>query len=71
MIKLNNKFAIGCLVQWYEINMVEEYIESVKQAVNQLENKDNVIVDFKLVINQDLEKIDESQTTIDKIITRF
>ena len=38
-MKLNNKFAIGCLVQWYEINMVEEYVESVKQAINHLENK--------------------------------
>ena len=53
-MKLNNKFAIGCLVQWYEINMIEEYVESVKQAINHLENKDNVIVNFKLVINQDL-----------------
>jgi hypothetical protein len=70
-MKLNNKFAIGCLVQWYEINMVEEYIESVKQAINHLENKDNVIVDFKLVINQDLEKIDESQMTMDEIISKF
>mgnify|MGYP003114223415 FL=1 len=71
MIKLNNKFAIGCLVQWYEIEIVEEYIESLKKAIDKIENKDNVIVDFKLVVNQDLEKIDESQMTIDKIITRF
>ena len=70
-MKLNNKFAIGCLVQWYEINMVEEYVESVKQAINHLENKDNVIVNFKLVINQDLEKIDESQMTMDEIISKF
>tara|TARA_R100000008_G_scaffold77007_1_gene57197 strand:+ start:624 stop:1583 length:960 start_codon:yes stop_codon:yes gene_type:complete len=71
VIKLNNKFAIGCLVQWYEIEIVEEYIESLKKAIDKIENKDNVIVDFKLVVNQDLEKIDESQMTIDKIITRF
>ena len=57
MTKLKNKFAIGCLVQWYEIEIVEEYIESVKQALGQIENKDNVIVDFTLVTNQDLEKI--------------
>ena len=71
MIKLNNKLAIGCLVQWYEIEIVEEYIESLKKALDGIENKENVIVNFKLVINQELEKIDESQTTIDKIITRF
>ena len=38
-MKISNKFAIGCLVQWYEIEIVEEYIKSVKNAINQLENK--------------------------------
>tara|TARA_R100000988_G_scaffold103095_1_gene80841 strand:- start:472 stop:1434 length:963 start_codon:yes stop_codon:yes gene_type:complete len=71
MTKLNNKFAIGCLVQWYEIEIVEEYIESLRKSLDSIENKENIIVDFKLVINQDLEKIDESQMTMDKIITRF
>jgi len=71
MIKLQNKFAIGCLVQWYEIEMIEEYVESVRDAVNQVKNKDNIVVNFKLVINQDLEKIDKNKMTIDKIITRF
>ena len=71
MIKLKNKFAIGCLVQWYEIEIVEHYIKSIRESLKQIDNSDNIIVDFKLVINQDLEKIDESQITIDKIITRF
>ena len=71
MINLRNKFAIGCLVQWYEIELIPLYIESVKQALEHIENKENIIVDFTLVTNQDLEKIDESQTTIDEIITRF
>ena len=70
-MKINNKFAIGCLVQWYEIEIVEEYVKSIKDAINRIENKENIFVDFKLVINQDLEKIDESQMTVDKIITRF
>jgi len=70
-MKINNKFAIGCLVQWYEIEIVEEYVKSIKDAINRIENKENIVVDFKLVINQDLEKIDESQMTVDKIITRF
>ena len=36
MIKLNNTFVIGCLVQWYEIELVGEYIESLKESINQL-----------------------------------
>jgi len=71
MYKLENKFAIGCLVQWYEIEIIEEYVESLKQSLSQIDNRENVIVDFKLVINQELEKIDETKITIDEIITRF
>jgi hypothetical protein len=56
-MKINNKFAIGCLVQWYEIEIIEEYISSVKQALNEVENKKNVIIDFTFTTNQTLEKI--------------
>ena len=70
-IKLKNKFAIGCIVQWYEIEMVEEYLQSVKNAIKPIENKKNVIVDLYLNVDQSLEKIDESQTTIEEIEHRF
>ena len=71
MIKLKNKFAIGCLVQWYEIEMISDYINSLNGAIKDIKNKENIIVDFKLVINQDLEKIDENQITMDEIIIKF
>ncbi len=70
-ITLNNRFAIGCIVQWYEIEMVEEYLQSVKNALKSIENKKNVIVDLYLNVDQSLEKIDESQTTIEEIEYRF
>ena len=38
MIQLNNTFAIGCLVQWYEIDIVDEYIESLKDAINYIDD---------------------------------
>ena len=59
-ITLNNKFAIGCIVQWYEIEMVEEYLQSVKNAIEPIENKKNVILDCYLNVDQSLEQIDES-----------
>jgi len=59
MVKLNNTIAIGCLVQWYEIKIIEEYIESLKQSLGQIENKENITVDFTFVTNQELEKIDD------------
>ena len=60
MIKLKNKFAIGCLVQWYEIEIIEEYINSVKKALKQVDNTENVLVDFTFTTNQKLETIEES-----------
>jgi len=60
MVKLNNTFAIGCLVQWYEIELVGEYVESLKESISQVENKNSIFVDFTLTTNQDLEKIDGS-----------
>jgi hypothetical protein len=30
---MKTKFAIGCLVQWYESEIIEFYIESLKDAV--------------------------------------
>ena len=54
---MKTKFAIGCLVQWYEIEIIEEYIDSLKDAIDYSENKD-IILDFTFVTNQDLEKIE-------------
>ena len=58
-MEIKNKFAIGCLVQWYEIKIVEEYIESVNQSLSEIDNSENIIIDFTFTTNQDLEKIDD------------
>ena len=71
MIKLNNKFAIGCIIQWYEIELVEEYLQSVKNAVDTIENKDKVIIDLYFNCDQTLEKLDENQITMTKILDKF
>lgn len=64
-----SKFAIGCLVQWYEIEMVEEYINSLSYAIDNTE--ETVQVDFTLNINQDLERIDTKLNSIENIIDKF
>jgi len=52
---MKTNFAIGCLVQWYEVAIIEEYIDSLYDALENYEGK--VLVDFTIVLNQDLEKI--------------
>ena len=48
------KIAIGCLVQWYECDIIEEYVESLKDAIKNYDGK--VIIDFTIITNEDLEK---------------
>ena len=71
MIKLDNKFAIGCIIQWYEIEIVKDYLQSVKNSLENIENKKNVIIDLHFYSSQDLEKIDESQITLSDIHLRY
>jgi len=44
---MKTKFAIGCLVQWYESKIINYYIESLKDAVDNYDGE--VIVDFCIV----------------------
>ncbi len=48
------KFAIGCLVQWYECDIIGEYVESLVDAIEVYDGE--VQVDFDIVLNEDLEK---------------
>ena len=66
---METKFAIGCLVQWYEIEIVEEYVNSLKKSLEGI--KDNIIIDFNFNINQQLEKIDPNLANMEDLILKF
>tara|TARA_R100001377_G_C3127238_1_gene88058 strand:- start:244 stop:429 length:186 start_codon:yes stop_codon:yes gene_type:complete len=51
---VKTKFAIGCLIQWYECDIIGEYVDSLKDAISQYDGE--VMVDFTIVSNEDLEK---------------
>ena len=63
--------AIGCIIQWYEVEMYEEYLDSVVSAINFMDDKRKVIVDLCFYLSQNLEQIDTSLMTIDNIKERF
>ena len=71
MVKLNNKFAIGCLIQWYEIEIIEEYLRSVKKSLDSIDNKKNVIIDLYFNTSQALEKINEDEISISGIKDKY
>ena len=41
---MKTKFAIGCLVQWYEVKIIEEYVDSLIDTLDYYGEKD-IIVD--------------------------
>ena len=70
-MKLNNTFAIGCLVQFYEIDIIEDYLKSVKYSLENVENKDNVLIDICLNCNEGLEELDRNKIDMKQIIGMF
>lgn len=66
---MKTKFAIGCLVQWYEIDILPEYIDTLIQAINTYDTE-QVLIDIKLTTNQELEQIDQPDR-IDYILSTF
>lgn len=63
------KFAIGCLVQWYELDILPEYIDTLLEAID-VYGRDQVLIDIKLVTNQSLEQINNPDRMI-QLIQRF
>jgi hypothetical protein len=51
---MKTKFAIGCLIQWYECDIINDYIDTLRDAINEYDG--NVIVDITIVSDETLEK---------------
>lgn len=66
---MSTKLAIGALVQWYEIDILSEYLDTLKEAVDAYD-RDKVLIDLRLVVNQDLEQLDNPDRMI-QIINQF
>jgi len=65
---MKTKFAIGCLVQWYEVQILEEYLSSLSDAIEYYDGE--VFVDIVLVTNEDLEK-STSQANKNKAVVKI
>jgi hypothetical protein len=69
---MKTKFAIGCLVQWYEVDIIGEYLDSLTDAIDAYDGE--VMIDFHVSKNQDLEKCiseDQLQKCINGIYTKL
>ena len=61
--------AAGCLVQWYEIEMFEEYLDSLIKSIGG--QKDKVLIDMCMVTNQDLEKCSDEVEMLTDIMEKY
>lgn len=66
-MKLINKYIIGAQVMFYEIDMVEEYINSVYKALESVENKENVKVEMMWNMSQYFEECTSMKSIYSKI----
>lgn len=57
-MKLKNKFVIGLLCQWYELEMLDEHVHSCVKMLEGIENKENVTFHYVFSVQEYLEKID-------------
>ena len=71
MEKLKYKYAIGTHVMFYEIEMLSEHIDSIIDAANQIENKENITVNLFFNVSEYFEKIDKSKISIEELKSKF
>jgi len=57
-MRLKNTFAIGTLIQFYELEMLDEHVKSCVKMLEGIENKENVTFVFCFSTQEYLEKID-------------
>ena len=65
-MELNHKYIIGTHIMFYEIDMAEEHIQSILNAIQTVDNKENIHVDLFFNVSEYFEKIDTSKITKEK-----
>ena len=66
-MKLDNKYIIGCHCMFYEIDMVEEYLNSLKLALQDIENPENVLIEMMWNMSEYFEKCETKQSIYSKV----
>tara|TARA_R110001592_G_scaffold348004_1_gene641861 strand:- start:5038 stop:6063 length:1026 start_codon:yes stop_codon:yes gene_type:complete len=70
-MKIDHKYIIGTHIMFYEIDMAEEHIQSIINAVETVDNKENIHVDLFFNISEYFEKIDTSKISKQGLLDKF
>jgi len=68
---IQNKYAIGTHITFYEIEMFEDFINGLINLLNSVDNKENVFLDFCFNVSEFFEKIDTNKISIKEIQNKF
>jgi len=68
---LKNKYIIGTMVMFYELDAIKDFVSSLKAAAAHVENKENITVEFLLNLSEYSEKIDTVNTTKEELVALF
>ena len=66
-MKLENRYIIGCHCMFYEIDMVEEYLNSLKLAMEDIENKENIKLEMMWNMSEYFEQCETTKSIYAKI----
>ena len=68
---IKNKYIVGTHIMFYEIEMVSEHIQSLLNAINTVDNKENITIDLFYNISEFFEKIDRDKISKEELIEKF
>ena len=70
-MKLKYKYIIGTHVMFFEIEMLHELVTSIINASEDVENKENITIDFLFNMSEYFEKIDKTEITEEELTDKF
>jgi len=70
-MRLNNKYVIGTMVMFYELDAIKDFVASIISATSNIENKENITIEFLLNLSEYSEKIDQDQISKEQLIDLF
>lgn len=70
-MEISNKYIIGTHVMFYEIDMIQEFMQSLKQSIEVITNPQNITVDFVFNLCEYFGKIDTLEVSKEELKSRF
>ena len=70
-MELKNKYVIGTMVMFYELDAIKDFVSSLKSATAFIKNKENITVEFLLNLSEYSEKVDTDNITKEELVNLF